>query len=40
VDKKNSRFHGLTGELTRPGILIVVRAAVFARIIIKVRVSG
>jgi hypothetical protein len=31
VDKKNSRFHGLTGELTRPGILIVVRAGVFAR---------
>jgi len=31
VHKKNSRFHGLTGELTRPGILIVVRAGVFAR---------
>ena len=31
VHKKNSRFHGLTGELTRPGILIVVHAGVFAR---------
>ena len=28
VEKKDSRFHGLTGELTEPGILIVAQLKV------------